>query len=103
MWQLLEGDWTVDEPSCPLRPMKVVLKGGRGDQLGSQMRWAPSVACWQPHCWDEAPMPGPPAALPAVHTGDGPEGCGGLGNARQTTGDRVSPFFLPLEGVSPGT
>ena len=62
-----------------------------------------SVACWQPHGWDKAPTPGPPAALPAVHRGDGPEGRGGLGNARRTTGDRVSPFFLPLEGVSPGT
>ena len=98
-WQLLEGDWTMAEPSCPLCPMRVVLKGGR--ETSSDLRRAGplSVACSQPHGQEEAPTPGPTAVLRAAHSGDGPKGHGGLGNAGREAGDRLALLPAPRRRV----
>lgn len=92
----------MDEPSCPLCPMRVVLKGGRETSSGLRHAGPLSVACSQPHGREEAPTPGPTAVLRAAHSGDGPKGHGGLGSAGRQTADRLSLLPAP-EGESPGT
>lgn len=92
----------MDEPGCPAAPrgsLKVY-----GDQLGSQTRWAAicGLLAWRPTGQEEAPTPGPTAALQAVHSGPVPRGTvgggqPGRGHAGRETG--VSPFFLPLEAM----